>query len=188
VNLPLLLVPQVAALRALGSFGATDLVLFLGFSLSWSLAEYFIHRQILHGSLFRGTSIQQQHLAHHRYFTHRFMMLERAVDVNRVALFTSHLLMVLLLIVTLSAGLAFLFAPRTGLLFLSAGLLHVFLYEFAHATSHVQVLSSIPGLRKLAHHHRTHHDPVLATRANFATTFPFWDAIWGTRWKGATHA
>jgi sterol desaturase/sphingolipid hydroxylase (fatty acid hydroxylase superfamily) len=180
-NLLILALPEVAAFRALGQLAAIDAVLLTLLLFGWTLIEYVIHRGILHGSRFRGTALQEQHFAHHRYFTDRFMMLERPVDVNRVALFTTHLLTAVILVGALSTGLGLLAGRRTGLLCLSAGLLHVFLYEAAHAVSHIKRLSSLPGLRALALHHRVHHDPAAANGANFSITLPALDTLLGTR-------
>ena len=39
-------------------------------------------------------------------------------------------------------------------------------------------------IRKLRNHHATHHAPELMQSWNFNITFPIFDAIYGTRYRG----
>ncbi|MBT7608822.1 MAG: hypothetical protein HN576_03640 [Bacteriovoracaceae bacterium] len=59
-------------------------------------------------------------------------------------------------------------------------------YEFVHTSNHLpltHVVYKIPGMKAMRDHHLIHHNPKLMGSYNMGIVFPWFDYIFGTKWK-----
>ena len=195
VNVLLLLTAMAIVCRQLRAFtfGFNEgAALFLFFHI-WAIAEYGIHRFILHGDIFARLKFYAEHtIFHHGYFTQQDMTLEVPIDLNRILLFTSDLLVV----IGLDFALSFLFSRlvnfQFALLFCLAGLFYIAAYELIHAICHAKRPSRSKFLGHLfsffsgsIQHHRLHHDRKQMRSANFAVVFPYIDRLFASTCRPA---
>jgi sterol desaturase/sphingolipid hydroxylase (fatty acid hydroxylase superfamily) len=184
-NAALLVVPIFLSWVLLGKLSIAEVAWLVVLMTAWSFVEYSLHRFVLHGPRFYKSELYRQHsILHHSYFDHRHMVLESAIDLNRILLFTSHLFPLVALIWALSTGLYLFAGARMGLLFLLSGSGYTLIYETANAIAHLKPFSNTRGLRWMVQHHQMHHHPSHAARANFSVVVPFWDSVFGTRVRG----
>lgn len=145
---------------------------------TWSLAEYFIHRDIGHGPKRKRASglgrltpaglaaeFNAEHLAHHadpQYFA----------PSSRKALAGA------VVIGSLGAGLSVALGPAIGLAY-AAGLGVTYAtYEVIHRRIHTHPPKG-PYSRWVRHHHLLHHHR--SPRENHGVTTALWDHVFGTR-------
>jgi hypothetical protein len=60
------------------------------------------------------------------------------------------------------------------------------LYEFVHTSNHLPLshpVFYIPGMRAMREHHLIHHNPKLMGHYNMGIVFPFFDYVFGSKWK-----
>lgn len=151
---------------------------FLAGALTWSFAEYTLHRFVGHGlrrtrpkSILaqltpRGllAAFNEEHLAHHadhRYFAPTSQKAAAAVVVTGVAAVAGSLIL----------------GPRRGLSFaLGLGATYVG-YEVVHRRVHTHGPTGAYG-RQMWRHHLHHH--FKSPRMNHGVTSPFWDKVFAT--------
>jgi sterol desaturase/sphingolipid hydroxylase (fatty acid hydroxylase superfamily) len=66
-------------------------------------------------------------------------------------------------------------------------MLYVVSYEWLHLAYHLPADSFIGRrwlIARLRRHHALHHDPRLMQKWNFNVTFPIWDRVRGTVYRG----
>lgn len=165
------------------------LVLPLAFLLA-NGAEYFGHRGPMHRAR-RGLGlIYKRHAGqHHRFFTHDAMEYESSADFKAVLFPPVLLLFFLGAIATPIAVVLFLAATaNVGWLFVAVSMGYFLTYEWLHFCYHLPERTWLGGhwlLRRLRQHHMMHHDPALMSRFNFNITFPIFDRVMGTTYRGA---
>jgi sterol desaturase/sphingolipid hydroxylase (fatty acid hydroxylase superfamily) len=134
-------------------------VMVLGYGV-WTLAEYALHRSVLH----HVPPFRENHLAHHKAPRE----LIGTPTLGSVAIFF------FLVYGPLIAGLGLHMASA-----LSVGLLAgYFSYVAAHYALHHWGSGGIAHLQKLKRHHALHHHR--ADDCNYGVTTTFWDRIFGT--------
>ncbi len=132
--------------------------------LTWSFAEYCIHRWLGHDARLRPNAFESEHTRHHAagdYFAPAWKKLLAAALAMAV----------LAPLVSLAAGRPMGFAY-------TAGLVPFYLvYEVVHRRAHTHAGLGAYG-RWLRRHHFAHHfvDP----RTNHGVTSPLWDVVFGT--------
>jgi sterol desaturase/sphingolipid hydroxylase (fatty acid hydroxylase superfamily) len=150
--------------------------------IAWAVFEYAIHRFVLHGKRFRESRLYREHsVRHHSYFNDRFMTLEKAIDLNRIFLFSVDLAFTLILNACVAWGLSYWIGENAASAVFLSGVLYLFAYEVMHAIAHLHGLSQTRLFARVASHHREHHDPKRMATKNFAVVLPFLDLIFGTR-------
>lgn len=175
VNAFLLSFSLVYSLTQVQSF---NLLFFISSFVVWAVIEYFIHRFVLHGRLFSKLLFYKQHtFFHHGYFTHLFMEVKDGIDVNRVLLFPVDIAAVLLLNALASCFAFMLLGLDGALLFFSAGVTYIIVYEAVHAFCHSGIKTNITFIDALKDHHSKHHDLKLMSENNFSVVFPVLDTL-----------
>jgi hypothetical protein len=181
------------------TFGLSEVAALFLFFHVWAIVEYGIHRFILHAGVFSRLKFYAEHsIFHHGYFTQHNMTLEAPIDLNRILLYTSDLLVVIGLDFAVSILFGRFVNFRFALLFCLAGLFYIAAYELIHALCHVKRPAHSKLLQCLfsffsrsIQHHRLHHDPKQMRTANFAVVFPYLDRLFasqrGTAAPGANH-
>lgn len=152
-------------------------------------AEYFGHRGPMHHRRKLAPLLYRRHTTeHHRFFTHAAMACESPRDF-KIMLFPAVLLLFFLGLLAVPIGvLLFIVAhPNVGWLFVATAVGYYLTYEWLHFSYHLPPDSFVGRLRLvrvLRRHHTTHHDPALMHHHNFNITFPIFDAIMGTTYRG----
>ncbi len=132
--------------------------------LSWSLAEYVIHRWAGHGPSANSNLFGREHTAHHsrgNYFAAWWKKMITAVVVTAILL----------------GPIIWLLGVRPGLFFIAGFVGFYSFYEVLHRLEHVWKGIGSYGRWARKHHFYHHfHDP----KKNFGVTSPLWDHIFGT--------
>lgn len=180
LNSSILLLAIFTGLWQLRDVNPAQLLPVLPFFLFWSIAEYGIHRFVLHSQSGPKTRLKKEHsFFHHGYFTHQFISLDEKIDTNRILLLPFDILSLVIFNAFLS-GFVFLFVGESvAWLFFLAGSLYAATYESIHAICHLNLRNNF--LNYFIDHHRVHHDPSLMSRKNFSVVFPFLDGLFGSK-------
>lgn len=154
-----------------------------------NFVEWLAHRYPMHRPLVPLAVMYEMHaLKHHAVFTETSMEAESAEDFDMVLFSPPSLAFFMLGVAAPLAGLAFLLVSRNaGWLFIALAVDYYALYECFHLAYHLPEdgrVGRLPGMARLRRHHTFHHDLRLMSRWNFNVTFPVFDALGGTRWKG----
>jgi hypothetical protein len=154
----------------------------VAFLMAWSILEYGIHRFVLHGQLFSKLQFKVQHSHfHHNYFTDKFIEIQQLIDLNRVFLYSTDLLAVLVLNAFLSFFIYLFVDSQLSLLFFLAGVIYASVYEMVHAICHSTLDKKNPCLKWIMKHHRIHHNLKFMNTKNFSVVVPFLDTLFGTK-------
>jgi hypothetical protein len=150
--------------------------------------EWRVHKNVLHRPLWPIQVIYRKHTPEHHAIYHTHDMAIRNVREFRLVLIPAAGVLGSVLAATpLALGLAWLWSANAGWLFLVTTACYMVSYELLHLAFH-QPDTSFLGSRKLVrwlrYHHAVHHDPRLMHRWNFNVTFPIWDWLHGTIYKG----
>jgi hypothetical protein len=81
---------------------------------------------------------------------------------------------------------SFLINPDMGHIIAGSAAGYFLLYEFVHTSNHLPLNSLvfyIPGMKAMRKHHLIHHNPKLMGKYNMGIVFPFFDYIFGSKWK-----
>lgn len=141
---------------------ALSLIFLLG-GLFWTLAEYFLHRFVMHAMRGRGIA-SREHLQHHAVRGYYATALQKGAS---AVVFLAILFPVLHLAAGAAAAVSF-----------CAGFVTVYLlYEFLHRRAHTHPPRGTYG-RWLRRNHTLHHFAV--PRANMGVSVPWWDRVFGT--------
>lgn len=150
-----------------------------------NLVEYVGHRWPMHRPFPGLGLVYKRHAGqHHRFFTDQAMRIDSRRDL-RALLFPP------VLVVFFFGGFAApvwfaldaLASANVAWLFVASGLAYYLNYELLHTAYHLppaHPLARLPGVRRLAWLHRTHHDPALMAHRNFNITYPLADWLFGT--------
>lgn len=152
-----------------------------------NIAEWHIHRDMLHKRLPGAGSLYVSHTPNHHmvYVTHDMTM--RVRKEFRLVLIPAYGLFLLALGIALPAAGLWFWVPNIGFLFLATDMSYTLLYEWLHLSYHMPRDSFVGRLRVvrvLARHHAVHHDPTRMRHANFNVTVPLWDWVRGTIVRG----
>lgn len=148
-----------------------------------NIAEWHIHRDLLHKRQWGAARLYVSHTPHHHmvYVTHDMAMRQRAEF--RLVLIPAYGLVLLAFGIAAPSFGLWLWEPNIGFLFLATDMSYTLLYEWLHLSYHMPADSFIGRrriVRVLARHHALHHDPTLMRHGNFNVTVPLWDRVRGT--------
>lgn len=152
-------------------------------------AEYFGHRGPMHHLRRRAEVLFARHTReHHRFFTAAAMSCESPRDF-KIMLFPPEMLLFFLGLIAAPIGaLLFVIAdPNVAWLFVATAMAYFLTYEWLHFCYHLppeSAIGSIGLVKVLRRHHAAHHDPALMARWNFNITFPIFDRVMGTTYRG----
>lgn len=178
-----------AALAGLRAPSALELASAPLWFLMANLAEYLGHRGPMHhrrpglGRVFERHTQQ-----HHRFFTEDAMAGEGHRDFH-ITLFPPVLLGFFLggIGAPIAALLYWTTTTNLALVFLAVVVGYFLAYEWVHLACHAppeSPLSRLPGVARARAHHAAHHDPRKMLHYNFNISFPVFDALMGTTWRG----
>lgn len=146
--------------------------------------EYLAHRQLGHKRTRILPLFYERHSGdHHRFFTHLDPLWRDHRD-WRVVLFPLYLIVAVASANGAVAwGVALLFGPAVGYLWLMTTVAAYLWYEVAHFCWHLPEQSwvfRIGFLRRMRLRHLIHHHPLMMNRVNFNITWPLFDYLLGT--------
>jgi hypothetical protein len=155
-----------------------------------NLAEYLGHRGPMHrrwallGPIYLHTTV------HHRFFTHDVFGYDEPRDFHALLLPPVFLLFFFgFFAVPAGLVLYFLVSPNVAFLGVATAVAYFLCYEWLHFAYHAPESSPIYRLafmRRLRMHHLLHHDPALMNRYNFNITWPLFDWVFRTTYRGPT--
>ena len=154
-----------------------------------NLVEYLGHKGPMHHPRKGLRLIHTRHtVQHHHFFTRGSMSCEIPRDF-KIMLFPPSLLLFFFGGIAAPLGLLFYLAlsPNSGWLFAATGVGYYLTYEWLHFAYHLpddSVVGRLRLVRVLRAHHAHHHDLALMGRYNFNITFPIFDAVFGTTYRG----
>jgi hypothetical protein len=151
-------------------------------------SEWRIHKGILHRRVPGLAILYDRHTPlHHMVFQTEDMAVKSRVEWRLVLIPAYGIMLVILINVPLAVGMVALGWRNIGLLYLATAVGYVLSYEWLHLAYHLPRESFIGRLRivgALRRHHATHHHPPLMQKWNFNVTFPIWDWVRGTTYRG----
>lgn len=150
-----------------------------------NLAEYLVHRTLMHRVRWPFEFLYRRHSgAHHRFFTHEEMAIDSFRDLPAV-IFPAKVS--LFFVAGVGAPVAMLVGWLTtgdiGWLFLAVAVGYYLSYELLHLGVHLPASTRWGGARVVCwvrSHHAAHHDPKRMRHEGFNVTVPLWDTIFGT--------
>lgn len=172
-----------AAAWGLEGLRAADLGVAAGAFLFANVAEWALHRYVLHVPTLLRIVYERHALKHHVAFTHERMAIGGARELRWILMPWHALPAMLLGASPVAAALYLLAGERAARVFLAVAVGYYLLYEALHAAYHLPETSRLGRSRIVAalrRHHAAHHDPRAMTSVNFNITFPIADALFGT--------
>ena len=157
------------------------LIIPLGF-LYGEAVLYLTHRYQQHQKIRFGKLVFEMHAVwHHGMFSDKQMNVDSLKDMNMVML-PFFIYVFVLGMIYLPAGylVQLFFDSDIAWLLMFSITLHLIWYEIVHTLSHVE---NPPFLKRLAQHHREHHNPKLMGKYNFGIATTVFDRVFGTRYS-----
>ena len=154
-----------------------------------NLSEYLGHRGPMHHRTRFLAGIFQRHtVEHHSFFTNEAATFETTKD-YRAVLFPPILLIFFFGVFAAPVGavLFYLVSPNVCFLYVLTAILYFLNYELLHFAYHNDPdswIGRLPFMSSLRKHHVAHHDKRLMTQYNFNITYPIFDLVFGTRYRG----
>jgi sterol desaturase/sphingolipid hydroxylase (fatty acid hydroxylase superfamily) len=150
-----------------------------------NIAEWALHRYVMHVPRVPGRVIYERHtLTHHALFTPGRMAVTSPRELRFVLMPALALPAMLVAVAPLIAAVALAVSPNAARILTLVLVGYYLLYEALHTAYHLPESSAIGRtrlVRALRRHHATHHDPRAMSDTNFNITFPIADALFGTR-------
>lgn len=151
-------------------------------------AEWRAHKGLLHRRTRGFEILYDRHTPiHHRIFVREDMPIRSPREFRLVLIPAFGILVILVASLPVASALVLVGLRNLGLLFLATAVGYVVLYEWLHLAYHLPddgFIGRLGIVRRLRRHHATHHAPELMQRWNFNVTFPIWDWVRGTLWRG----
>src|SRR5262249_5152492 len=153
-----------------------------------NMTEWRAHRDLLHRRTWPLEVLYDRHTPeHHRVYTTDDMAIRDVREFRLVLIPAYGILAVAVAAAPGPVVLALLGLRNAALLWIATAMLYVVAYEWMHLAYHLPESSFVGRMRVVARfrrHHAIHHDPRLMQKWNFNVTFPIWDRVRGTIWKG----
>lgn len=150
--------------------------------------EWWAHKHILHRRRPGLTVLYDRHTpVHHMLFLTDDMAVRARKEWRLVLIPAFGVVMVVVVNAVIVGGLMLLGHRNIAALYGVTSVAYVLSYEWLHLAYHLPADHPIGKLRVVAalrRHHAIHHAPQLMQRWNFNVTFPIWDLVRGTTWKG----
>jgi sterol desaturase/sphingolipid hydroxylase (fatty acid hydroxylase superfamily) len=166
------------------------LVIPINFLLS-NATEWRTHRYLLHRRRWPLGVLYDRHTPeHHRIFITCDMAIRSPRELRLVLIPAYGILTIFLAIFPVAAAIWLVLGQRNvALLYTAMSMGYSVSYEWLHLSYHLpreNPISRLGFIAALRRHHATHHDPRLMQKWNFNVTFPVWDWVRGTIYRG-TH-
>lgn len=178
----------VAAVFFLRDVRAVELLVVPFVFLLSNMTEWRAHRDLLHRRTWPLEVLYDRHTPeHHRVYTTDDMAIRDVREFRLVLIPAYGILAVAVAAAPGPVVLALLGLRNAALLWIATAMLYVVAYEWMHLAYHLPESSFVGRMRVVARfrrHHAIHHDPRLMQKWNFNVTFPIWDRVRGTIWKG----
>lgn len=181
----------VAALILVENLVWWELLVVPGTFLMSNASEWRIHKHVLHRRVPGLSILYDRHTPlHHMLYQTHSMQVKSRTEWRLVLIPAYGIILVILINLPIAAGIWFLAGQRNaGLLYLATAIGYVLSYEWMHLSYHLAPDTFIGRMwlvRVLRRHHATHHHPTLMQKWNFNVTFPIWDLVRGTIYRGST--
>jgi hypothetical protein len=179
-----------AAWLARGASG-WDLALVPAFLALANVVEWSVHRGPMHHPARPRILYKNHTLVHHRAFLHDHMAIHRGADLGLIMMPWYTMLLIFASVSPIAVGLALWRGAGAAGLFYLVSVAYFLTYETTHLLYHLpDATLARAGLggrlfRWLQAHHRHHHRPDRMAHVNFNVSFPFADAVFGTRERPA---
>ena len=152
---------------------------------AWAnLAEWFLHKRVLHHRVALLAFAFVRHTPqHHGAFDGGSLAIRDPRELKLVLLPAFGVIATFAGAIPPGLALAALVSPNIGALWVATMVGYVLAYEWLHLSYHLPAESAVGRLalvRVLRRHHALHHTPELMQRANFNVTVPLWDWLLGT--------
>jgi len=188
-NLTLLLAIMGGIAWSIGQWHGYFLLLLPLYFLFVNGVEYVLHRFPMHRKM-PGAQVVYEHVTiHHNFFADQVFYFEDTRDYY-AAILPFYIFIGLTVVICGTAGLVYLVAGLDNALFFAlVGYGYYLLYELLHFSYHTpdtSFVKRLPFVRSLARQHILHHQVKLMAHYNFNITFPIFDVIMGTMYKGPT--
>lgn len=150
-----------------------------------NLAEYTLHRFLMHRVRWPFEFLYRRHSGeHHRFFTRHRMDVDSLRDLPAV-IFPARVSLFFVGGVAAPAAwvVGWRITPDIGWLFLATAVAYYLSYELLHLGAHLPVQNRwgrARVVRWVRAHHAVHHDPRRMRHEAFNITVPLWDAVLGT--------
>ncbi len=154
-----------------------------------NLVEYLGHKGPMHNrTKFFGLIYKRHAIEHHSFFTEEATTFDSSKDYKAV-LFPPIMLFFFFGCFALPVGgaLYVLLSPNVAFLFVLTAAAYFLNYELLHFCYHIDERawpSKFPFMNRLRRHHTIHHDKALMAKFNFNISYPIFDAVFGTMYKG----
>lgn len=170
----------VGALR-LRAVSALELLVVPAVFLVSNLAEWHIHKRLLHRRWKPMAVLYDQHTPmHHRIYRYGDMEIRSRRELRFVLIPAMGVVGIVIAAVPAAALAGRLLGPNVGWLFLVSAALYVVGYELSHLAYHLPEDGFVGRrwlVRIMREHHALHHDPRLMQRYNFNVTVPVGDLL-----------
>lgn len=184
----IVLVSIIAALAAsIPHYEPYFLALLPAYFLFTNGLEYVLHRFPMHRKT-KGFEVVYEHVTiHHNFYADRDFYFEEPRDYY-AAILPYYIFIGLTLVIAAVSGVIYLgFGLSNGLFFALVAYCYYLLYELLHFSYHMpenSVVKKIPFLKGLSRQHILHHQTKLMAHHNFNITFPIYDWLFNTSYKG----
>ena len=142
-----------------------------------------VHRYPMHKKM-PGAAFMYEHVTiHHNFYTNEYYYFEKWEDMMAVFLPILYFMFISVIIVALSALIAYFSNGNEGLIFMFVAYSYYLMYEMLHFSYHTKndsLIKKIPYMKKLARFHLEHHNPKVMNKYNFNISFPFFDVLFKT--------
>jgi hypothetical protein len=160
-------------------------------SFTWmvsNMTEWRAHRDLLHKRTWPFTELYDRHTPlHHILYPGEDMAIRSTPEWRFVLIPSWGILAILIAISPFTALFLLLGWTKMAALFVATCAVYVVSYEWLHLSYHLPPDSFVGRLamvRWLRHHHATHHRHDLMQKWNFNVSFPIWDLVRGTYYRG----
>jgi hypothetical protein len=178
------LVVSAIQLARLGTTRATDWLVVPGVLVLSNFFEWLVHQHILHRRHWPLEVIYDKHTPmHHMIYIEEDMALRSTREFRLVLIPAAGVLGIVLAATPIAIGLAKLWSPSAGWLFLVTASLYMVTYEVLHLCYHApkdSFIGRLAFIRVMRAHHAKHHDPRFMQKWNFNVTVPLFDWIMRT--------
>ena len=186
-NLSLLVAIIAALALSVPKYEPYFWVLLPGYFMFVNGVEYVLHRYPMHHKT-PGFMVVYEHVTtHHNFYANKDFYFEEPRDYY-AAVLPYYIFIGLTVVIGSVSGVIYLgFGLSNALFFALVAYSYYLTYEVLHFTYHMPAdsfMKKLPFINSLARAHILHHQTKLMAHYNFNITFPIYDRILGTSYKG----
>ena len=188
-NLSLLVVIIAALALAIPKYEPYFLLLLPGYFMFVNGVEYVLHRFPMHHKT-AGFMVVYEHVTtHHNFYANKDFYFEEPRDYYAAVLPYYIFIGLTVVIGSVSGAIYLAFGLGNALFFALVAYSYYLTYELLHFTYHMPAdsfMKKLPFINGLSRAHVLHHQTRLMAHYNFNITFPIYDKLLGTSYKGPT--